>query len=91
MHISLVIVNDIMWFTKQSFPNNSLKPAQMLFLVFRALSNSKVPLKLSDVQTQENRAGMVWLRDIYIYQRIYQSQQFQREVWMILSLWASLW
>lgn len=83
MHISLVIVNDIMWFTKQSFPNNSLKPVQLLFIVFRALSNSKVPLKLSDVQTQENRAGMD--------QRIYQSQQFQREVWMILSLWASLW
>lgn len=72
-----------MWFTKQSFPNNSLKPVQLLFIVFRALSNSKVPLKLSDVQTQENRAGMD--------QRIYQSQQFQREVWMILSLWASLW
>lgn len=89
MHISLVIVNDIMWFTKQCFPNNSLNPVQLLFIVFRALSNSKVPLKLSDVQTQENRAGMGWLRDIY--QRIYQSQQFQREVWMILSLWASLW
>lgn len=43
MHISLVIVNDIMWFTKQSFPNNSLKPVQLLFIVFRALPNSKVP------------------------------------------------
>lgn len=32
--------------------------AILLSLVFRALLNIKVPLKLSDVQTQENRAGM---------------------------------
>lgn len=50
-------MNDIMWFTKQSFLNNSLKPAQPCFSLFSELFQTvKFLLKLSDVQTQENRA-----------------------------------
>lgn len=52
----------------------------MLFIVFRALPNSKVPLKLSDVQTQENRAGMGWLRDIYISKNISESAVSKRSL-----------